>query len=137
MNVLKSFRKPSNSLGLFPWRDCSFSSGMLGPLGSSMLVAYTAAAGGPSVGTYPPIRVVCSILVMMTGLMGSVFRGFVPCNVVVWCSPAEMMSTSSRAAGSWYSFSIGSTTRDVEGTGVLSVTAVFLLFGCRGSVAAQ
>ena len=137
MNVSESFHEPLNSLGLFPWRDCSFSSGMLGSLGSSMLVAYTAAAGGPSVGTYPPMRVVCSILVMMTGLMGSVFRGFVPCNVVVWCSPAEMMSTSSCAAGSWYSSLIGFTNRDVEGTGVLSVSVVFLLSGCRGSVVAQ
>ena len=110
---------------------------MFGSLGSSMLVVYTAAAGGPSVGTYPPMRVVCSILVMMMGLMGSVFRGFVPCNVVVWCSPAEMMFTSSHAAGSWYSSSIGSSTHDVEGTGVFSVTAVSLLSGCRESVVAQ
>ena len=110
---------------------------MFSSLGSSMLVAYTVAAGGPSVGTYPPIRVVCSILVMMLGLIGSVFRGFVPCSVVVWCNPAEIMSTSCCAAGSWYSSSIGSTTRDVEGTGVLSGSAVFLLSGCRGSVVAQ
>ena len=82
------------------------------------------------------------MLVMMVGRVGSEVRGCVPCSVVVWCSPAEIMSTSSWATGSWYSSSIGSIVRDVEGTGVLSVVAipvvvVCLLSGCHRSVGAQ
>ena len=52
-------------------------------------------AGGPLTGTYPPVQVVCSMLVKMVGSAGSKVKGFVPCNVAVWCSPAEIMSTSS------------------------------------------